>query len=174
VIPEFLFAVSLSINLATISRAESSECARISDLASARARLGGNPRLDAAQRRRPLHRIAGPGGYAGRFGACRSRPRRTQKRVALSEERLGLPRKANKGETAYSPQFRHGVIRRQMGCPHYVRSSPIATEERTSPDAKTGSQLIYRSLRQRILSRQKHLGFMSKRPARFSFLLAII
>src|SRR5712675_801152 len=34
----FLFAVSLSINLATISRAESSECARISDLASARAR----------------------------------------------------------------------------------------------------------------------------------------
>jgi hypothetical protein len=34
----FLFAVSLSINQATISRAESSECARISDLASARAR----------------------------------------------------------------------------------------------------------------------------------------
>jgi len=34
----FLFAVSLSINLATISRAVSSECARISDLASARAR----------------------------------------------------------------------------------------------------------------------------------------
>jgi hypothetical protein len=33
-----LFAVLLSINLATISRAESSECARISDLASARAR----------------------------------------------------------------------------------------------------------------------------------------
>ena len=38
VIRVFLFAVSLSINLATISRAESSECARISDLASARAR----------------------------------------------------------------------------------------------------------------------------------------
>src|SRR6202048_2669058 len=34
----FLFAVSLSINLATISRAVSSACARISDLASARAR----------------------------------------------------------------------------------------------------------------------------------------
>jgi hypothetical protein len=34
----FLFAVSLSNNLATISRAVSSECARISDLASARAR----------------------------------------------------------------------------------------------------------------------------------------
>jgi hypothetical protein len=34
----FLFAISRSINLATISRAESSECARISDLASARAR----------------------------------------------------------------------------------------------------------------------------------------
>jgi len=34
----FLFAVSISINLATISRVESSECARISDLASARAR----------------------------------------------------------------------------------------------------------------------------------------
>src|ERR1700681_4461378 len=34
----FLFAVSLSINRATISRAVSSECARISDLASARAR----------------------------------------------------------------------------------------------------------------------------------------
>jgi hypothetical protein len=34
----FLFAVSHSINPATISRAESSECARISDLASARAR----------------------------------------------------------------------------------------------------------------------------------------
>src|ERR1700676_589965 len=33
-----LFAGSLSINLATISRAESSECARISDLASAGAR----------------------------------------------------------------------------------------------------------------------------------------
>src|ERR1700680_3454559 len=33
-----LFAVSLSINLAAISRAVSSECARISDLASARAR----------------------------------------------------------------------------------------------------------------------------------------
>src|SRR5437868_11505424 len=38
VIRVFLFAVSLSINLATISRAESSECARISDPASARAR----------------------------------------------------------------------------------------------------------------------------------------
>ena len=38
VIRVFLFAVSLSINLATISRAESSECACISDLASARAR----------------------------------------------------------------------------------------------------------------------------------------
>jgi hypothetical protein len=38
VIRVFLFAVSLSMNLATISRAESSECARISDLASARAR----------------------------------------------------------------------------------------------------------------------------------------
>lgn len=37
-IPVFLFAVSLSINLATISRAVSSECARISDLASACAR----------------------------------------------------------------------------------------------------------------------------------------
>src|ERR1700737_1584652 len=35
-----LFAVSLSINLAAISRAVSSECARISDLASARARWG--------------------------------------------------------------------------------------------------------------------------------------
>ena len=34
----FLFAISLSINLATISRTISSECARISDLASARAR----------------------------------------------------------------------------------------------------------------------------------------
>lgn len=34
----FLFAVSRSINLATVSRAETSECARISDLASARAR----------------------------------------------------------------------------------------------------------------------------------------
>src|SRR6266852_3205519 len=34
----FLFAVSLSINLATISRAETSVCTRISDLASARAR----------------------------------------------------------------------------------------------------------------------------------------
>src|SRR5437660_3579216 len=34
----FLFAASLSINLATISWAESSECARISDLGSARAR----------------------------------------------------------------------------------------------------------------------------------------
>jgi hypothetical protein len=34
----FLFAISRSINLATISRRESSECARISDLASARAR----------------------------------------------------------------------------------------------------------------------------------------
>src|SRR5713101_6658461 len=33
-----LFAASLSINLATISRAETPECARISDLASARAR----------------------------------------------------------------------------------------------------------------------------------------
>jgi hypothetical protein len=38
VIRGFLFAVSLSINQATISRAESSECARICDLASARAR----------------------------------------------------------------------------------------------------------------------------------------
>jgi hypothetical protein len=38
VIRVFLFAVSLSINPATISRAESSECARISNLASARAR----------------------------------------------------------------------------------------------------------------------------------------
>ena len=38
VIPVFLLAVSLSINLATISRTESSECARISDLASDRAR----------------------------------------------------------------------------------------------------------------------------------------
>jgi len=38
VIRVFLFAVSLSVNLATISRAESSECARIFDLASARAR----------------------------------------------------------------------------------------------------------------------------------------
>ena len=37
-IPVFLFAVSLSINLVAISRAVSSECARISDLASARAR----------------------------------------------------------------------------------------------------------------------------------------
>src|SRR5437667_5001267 len=34
----FLFAASLSINGATIARAESSECARISDLSSARAR----------------------------------------------------------------------------------------------------------------------------------------
>jgi hypothetical protein len=34
----FLFAISLSINLATISRAESPECARISDLAAARVR----------------------------------------------------------------------------------------------------------------------------------------
>ncbi len=34
----FLFAISLSINLATISRARSSECADISGLASARAR----------------------------------------------------------------------------------------------------------------------------------------
>jgi hypothetical protein len=33
-----LFAVLLSINLATISKVESSECARISNLASARAR----------------------------------------------------------------------------------------------------------------------------------------
>src|SRR5258707_1861397 len=38
VIGVFLFAVSLSINLATISRAETSVCTRISDLASARAR----------------------------------------------------------------------------------------------------------------------------------------
>ena len=38
VIRMFLFAVSLSINLAAILRAESSECARISDLAYARAR----------------------------------------------------------------------------------------------------------------------------------------
>src|SRR6516165_2025518 len=38
VIRMFLFAVSLSINLATISRAETSGCARSSDLASARAR----------------------------------------------------------------------------------------------------------------------------------------
>jgi hypothetical protein len=38
VIRVFLFAISVSINLATISRAESSECARISDLASARSR----------------------------------------------------------------------------------------------------------------------------------------
>jgi hypothetical protein len=38
VIRGFLFAVSLSINLATISRAESSECASLCDLASARAR----------------------------------------------------------------------------------------------------------------------------------------
>src|SRR5215471_3621338 len=38
VIRMFLFAVSLSINLATISRAETSECACISDLASAHAR----------------------------------------------------------------------------------------------------------------------------------------
>jgi hypothetical protein len=37
VIGVLLFAVSLSINLATISRTESSECARISDLASDRA-----------------------------------------------------------------------------------------------------------------------------------------
>jgi hypothetical protein len=38
VIRVFLLAISLSIDLATISMAESSECARISDLASARAR----------------------------------------------------------------------------------------------------------------------------------------
>ena len=38
VIRMFLFAVSLSINLATVSRAETSECACISDLASAHAR----------------------------------------------------------------------------------------------------------------------------------------
>src|SRR5260370_9193013 len=38
VIGVFLFAVSLSINLATISRAETSVCTRISDPASARAR----------------------------------------------------------------------------------------------------------------------------------------
>jgi hypothetical protein len=38
VIRGFLFAVSLSINLATISSAESPECARISDLAAVRAR----------------------------------------------------------------------------------------------------------------------------------------
>jgi hypothetical protein len=37
VIGVLLFTVSLAINLATISRSESSECARISDLASARA-----------------------------------------------------------------------------------------------------------------------------------------
>jgi hypothetical protein len=41
VTPVFLFAVAHSINLATISRAESSKCARISDLASARARWAG-------------------------------------------------------------------------------------------------------------------------------------
>ncbi len=55
-------------------------------------------------------------------------------------------------------------------CPCYFRFAP---ENRRLPEgsaclkgAITGSQLIYRSLRRR--SSTKHLGFMSKRPARFS------
>ena len=40
--------------------------------------LGGNARLDAARRRRPLHRVAQPNAHAGRFGACLHRLRRTQ------------------------------------------------------------------------------------------------
>jgi hypothetical protein len=55
--PVFLFAVSLSINLATISRAESSECARISDLAAARVRWAAarQSQIDAAHPEKICH-----------------------------------------------------------------------------------------------------------------------
>src|ERR1700730_9675129 len=55
-----LFAVLLSINLATISMAESSECARISNLASARARWAATrlSHIDAARAEKICHDYA--------------------------------------------------------------------------------------------------------------------
>jgi hypothetical protein len=59
-ISAFLFAVSLPINLATISSAESSECASISDLASARARWEATrlSRIDATHAEKICHDYA--------------------------------------------------------------------------------------------------------------------
>jgi hypothetical protein len=55
-----LFAVLLSINLATISRAESSECARISHLASVRPRWAATrlSHIDAAHAEKICHDYA--------------------------------------------------------------------------------------------------------------------
>ena len=56
----FLCAVWLSINLAPISRAQSSECADISDLASARARWAATrlSHIDAADAKKICHDYA--------------------------------------------------------------------------------------------------------------------